>query len=37
MIKFTKRQTNSVKYAKQLEKGLVKYYKENYGEQRILP
>lgn len=34
---FKETDTYSVKYAKQLQEGLAKYYKENYGEQLILP
>lgn len=34
---FKETDTYSVKYAKQLQDGLAKYYKENYGEQLILP
>ena len=33
---FKETDTYSVKYAKQLQEGLAKYYKENYGEQPIL-
>lgn len=34
---FKETDTYSVKYAKQLQEGLARYYKENYGEQLILP
>lgn len=34
---FKETDTYSVKYARQLQEGLAKYYKENYGEQLILP
>lgn len=34
---FKETDTYSVKYAKQLQEGIAKYYKENYGEQPILP